>query len=554
MLRPHALFPIDDPTLDCTVLLSASIKGDRSLVAHSLGARYGIVLATFLVTAGVRWALIPVFGPALPFITFYPGIMLSAWLGGLWPGVLMTALGAAAALTLWPVGIFPSAISVLSLSLYLFNGVAISGLTELLHRARRRQDELHEVAATHQAKVERLLRSEHEARTAAETANRAKDDFLATLSHELRTPLTAIIGWVSLLRGQRLDDAQLSHAIEVIGRNAHMQAQLVNDLLDVSRIVAGKLSLDRDEVNLAQLTRETVEAMQEQARAKSLQISTRLEPTAAWVQGDAVRLQQVVANLCSNAVKFTPAGGSIDVELQRQGANARLVVRDTGEGIDEADLARIFGRFEQGAASARRSQGLGLGLAICRYLVHAHGGEIRAHSAGKGRGATFTADIPLLAIRAGAKQARSARERDRRAAPPRLERVRVLVVDDHDDARHTIGMVLQQYGAEVVLAASVPEALEAFSRSKVDVLVSDIGMPQADGYDLIHSVRAMERRLGQAPIPAVALTAYGSKEDRERALAAGFQTHVLKPIDPIELGAVIAELRAPVRDRGIALP
>jgi signal transduction histidine kinase/CheY-like chemotaxis protein len=520
------------------------------LVAHSIGARYGIVLATFLVAAGVRWALIPVFGSALPFITFYPGIMLSAWFGGLWPGVLMTVLGAAAALAFWPVGSFPSAISVLSLSLYLFNGFAISGLTEFLHRARRKQDELHEVAASHQAEVERLLRLEHEARTAAETANRAKDDFLATLSHELRTPLTAIIGWVSLLRQRPLDGAQLSHAIEVIGRNAHMQAQLVNDLLDVSRIVAGKLTLDRDEVNLARLTREIVDGMQEQARAKSLQVSTRLDPGAAWVHGDAVRLQQVVANLCSNAMKFTPPGGRIDVELERQAANARLVVRDTGEGIDEADLTRIFGRFEQETASAsRRSQGLGLGLAICRYLVNAHGGDIRAHSAGKGQGATFTVDLPLLAVRAGVKPARRTGQRDRRAAAPRLDGFRVLVVDDHDDARQTVGMVLQQYGAHVVLAASAREALEAFSQSKIDVLVSDIGMPQADGYDLIARVRAVEREARATPIPAVALTAYGSKEDRERALAAGFQTHVLKPIDPTELGAVIAELRAPVRRR-----
>jgi CheY-like chemotaxis protein len=290
--------------------------------------------------------------------------------------------------------------------------------------------------------------------------------------------------------------------------------------------------------------------MQEQARAKSLQVSTRLDPGAAWVHGDAVRLQQVVANLCSNAMKFTPPGGRIDVELERQAANARLVVRDTGEGIDEADLTRIFGRFEQETASAsRRSQGLGLGLAICRYLVNAHGGDIRAHSAGKGQGATFTVDLPLLAVRAGVKPARRTGQRDRRAAAPRLDGFRVLVVDDHDDARQTVGMVLQQYGAHVVLAASAREALEAFSQSKIDVLVSDIGMPQADGYDLIARVRAVEREARATPIPAVALTAYGSKEDRERALAAGFQTHVLKPIDPTELGAVIAELRAPVRRR-----
>lgn len=516
---------------------------------RSTTTRYGIVVGAFSVAAAIRWALIPIFGMALPYITFYPAIMLSAWYGGLWPGVLVTLLGAAAVGTLWPIGSALSAISVLSMLLYLFNGVAISGLTEFLHRARRRENELHEVAERHKAEVERLLRREHEARTTAESANRAKDDFLATLSHELRTPLNVILGWVSVLRRAPLDEAQLRHAIEVIARNAQMQVHLVNDLLDVSRIVARKLSIDKEEVDLLRLTEETMEAMQEQANAKSLQITTRLDPDARWVLGDAVRLRQVISNLCGNAIKFTPAGGSIEVQLARREAHARLMIKDTGEGIEGDELTRIFERFEQGTVSASgRRQGMGLGLAICSYLVKAHGGDIRAESEGKGCGATFTVDLPVLTVRSATEVVRLAKHRGLRAPAPRLDGISILVVDDHRDAREMVGMVLKQYGADVLLTGSVQEALDAFSRSKIDVLVSDIGMPQADGYELISRLRAVEREKGAPFVQAVALTAYGSKEDRERALSSGFHAHLVKPIDPAELGATIAEMAANPQD------
>ena len=341
----------------------------------------------------------PVFGSALPYITFYPAIMLSAWYGGFWPGAVMTVLGGLAAVSLWPVGSRASAISLVSLALYLFNGLAISGLTELLHRARRRQAEFRRAEVAHKLEIERLLSREQEARAAAEAATRAKDDFLATLSHELRTPLAAIIGWVSVLRQHHLDEAQLGRVIEIIGRNVHIQASLVNDLLDVSRIAAGKLPLDKHEVDLVALIEETVEGVQQDAAAKDLKLFTRLDPAAGWVLGDSVRLRQVVGNLLSNAVKFTPRGGRIDVELERHQANARLVVRDTGEGVAPEDLPRIFGRFEQAAMPASRPQGLGLGLAICHHLVEVHGGTIHAASAGRGHGATFTVELPILAVR-----------------------------------------------------------------------------------------------------------------------------------------------------------
>jgi signal transduction histidine kinase/ActR/RegA family two-component response regulator len=457
----------------------------------------------------------------------------------------MTVLGAAAVLTLWPIGPFLSAISVLSMMLYLFNGAVISGLTEFLHRTRRREKALHEAAERHQAEVKRLLRREQEARTAAESANRAKDDFLATLSHELRTPLSVILGWVSVLRRGGLDRTQRDHAIEVIERNTQLQAHLVNDLLDVSRIVAGKLSIDREEVDLVRLARETIDAMHEHAAAKSLQIRSQLDPDAGWVLGDAFRLQQVISNLCSNAVKFSSAGGRIDVELARHAAHARLVIRDTGEGIDPHEIGRIFERFEQAAPSASgRRQGMGLGLSICRHIVEAHGGEIRAESKGTGRGATFTVDLPVLSVRTGARRILFTERHDAKSPAPRLDGLCILVVDDYRDSREMIGMVLEQYGAEIRLTGSLREALDVFSRTRIDVVVSDIGMPQGDGYDLLACLRAAERKDGAAPVPAVALTAYGSKEDREQALAAGFQVHLVKPVDPVRLGATIAALQA----------
>jgi signal transduction histidine kinase/DNA-binding NarL/FixJ family response regulator len=511
--------------------------------ARSPGTRYGIVLGVFAIAATVRWALIPVFGAALPYITFYPAIMLSAWYGGFSPGIVMTFLGAIAVVTLWPIGSPFSAIAILSMLLYLFNGAAISGLTELLHRARRREYDLHEVAEGHKAEVERLLSQEHGARMAAESATRAKDDFLATLSHELRTPLNVILGWVSVLRRGRVDEAQLGRAIEVIERNTRLQAHLVNDLLDVSRIVAGRLSIDKEEVDLFQLAQETIDGMKEHAAAKSLQIVTQLDPDARWVLGDAMRLRQVISNLCSNAMKFTPTGGRVQVELTRDKSNARLAIRDTGDGIEPHEINRIFERFEQGASASGRREGLGLGLAICRYFVDAHGGCIAAESAGKGQGATFTVDLPILTVLAGGRPVRLAERRKPKALVPRLDGLKVLVVDDHQDAREMVGTVLKQYGAGVLLAGSAQEALESFSRNTVDVLVSDVGMPQADGYDLIARMRALERKTG-APLPAVALTAYGSKEDRERAFRAGFHAHLVKPIDPEELGATIAEVAA----------
>ena len=383
----------------------------------------------------------------------------------------------------------------------------------------------------------RLFAGERAARAEANAANRAKDHFLATLSHELRTPLNAIIGWLRMLRNPRLDEAQKTRAVDVIERNARLQAQLINDLLDVSRIIAGKLELEKYPIDLVLVVQEALEAIRGDVEAKALGLNAGLDPGTGEVLGDPTRLQQVVSNLLSNAVKFTPPGGRIAVGLAREGVHARLSVSDSGEGIDPQVLPHVFEPFQQADSTTTRAhQGLGLGLAIVRQLVEAHGGRVRAESAGRGRGATFVVELPIIAVRASLAAGGAApRERGARA---RLDGLRVLVVDDHGDAREVLGLVLRERGAVVHLAAGVAEALEVLNRAAVDVLVSDLAMPGADGYELIAAVRAARG----AAIPAVALTAYTGREVRERALAAGFAAHATKPLNPEDLIELIAKL------------
>ena len=381
----------------------------------------------------------------------------------------------------------------------------------------------------------RLFAAERAARGEAYAANRAKDHFLATLSHELRTPLNAMMGWLRMLRNPRLDEAQKTHAVDVIERNARLQAQLINDLLDVSRIIAGKLEMERFAIDLVLVVQEAVEAIRGDIEGKSLALGVSLDPATGEVLGDPMRLQQVVANLLSNAVKFTPRGGRIDVRLVREGVHARLSVADSGEGIDPAVLPHIFEPFQQADSTTTRThQGLGLGLAIVRQLVEAHGGRVEAVSPGRGAGATFVVEIPIIAVREVRGRAGVAPVT---GAGARLDGLRVLVVDDHGDARELLGMVLRERGAEVHLAGGVTEALEIVTRAAIDVVVSDLAMPGADGYDLIAAVRARGRA-----VPAVALTAYAGAEVRERAIAAGFSAHATKPLDPDDLVALIAKL------------
>jgi len=326
-----------------------------------------------------------------------------------------------------------------------------------------------------------------------------------------------------------------------------VQAQLINDLLDISRIVAGKLQLDRRPVDLRIVVDHALDSVRRAAEHKRLAVSCDVAQAAAWVPGDAVRLEQVVVNLLGNAVKFTPEGGRIDVRLDAADGVARLTVSDSGQGIEPAVLPHVFETFRQAdSSSTRRHGGLGLGLAIVRRLVLLHHGEVEASSPGKDRGATFTVRLPLLGDDARPVGAPAAETRRVREEPvlPRLDRVRVLVVDDDDDSRGFVARVLGGCGAEVRVAASAEAALDVLAGTYVDVLVSDIGMPGSDGYDLIARVRTLEREHG-GRIPAIALTAYASDEDRERALAAGFSIHMPKPISPGALARAVADLAGP---------
>lgn len=378
-----------------------------------------------------------------------------------------------------------------------------------------------------------------QAREAAETANRIKDEFLATVSHELRTPLNAIMGWTHLLTRGKLDEETAARSLDAIARNASAQNQLISDLLDVSRIISGQLRFESGAVDLISVIEEATETVRPAADAKGIVLQHKLDQRAGLVSGDRMRLQQIVWNLLSNAIKFTPRGGQVTVRLKRENTSVVLSVSDTGEGIRPEFLPYIFDRFRQAESTSRRQHGgLGLGLAIVRHLVEAHGGTIRASSNGAGSGATFTVTFPLLAVH---RDAASELAFFSSASFADLKGLRVLVIDDEADARELLTMTLTQGGAEVRTAATVAAALEILDQWKPHVLVSDIGMPGEDGYDLIRRVRAMESERG-GTIPALALTGYATAEDAARAHAAGYQTHLSKPVSPSDLVAAVASL------------
>jgi signal transduction histidine kinase/CheY-like chemotaxis protein len=390
---------------------------------------------------------------------------------------------------------------------------------------------------------ERLLVAAERARAEAEAASRAKDDFLATVSHELRTPLSPILAWTHMLRQGTLDEARASRALEVIEHAARSQAQLIEDLLDVSRIVAGKLNLNIQPVDVAAVAQAAIDVVRPAAEAKGVTLTAVLHADAGRVSGDAGRLQQVVWNLLSNAIKFTPRGGRVTVTVARVDSHVDVAVEDTGEGIRPEFLVHVFERFRQAdGGPARTHGGLGLGLAICRHITEAHGGSIRAASAGVGRGALFRVSLPALA-REGAAAVAPMRDGDGRhgaVARTSLAGVRVLLVDDEPDSNEVVRLVLASRGADVRVAASAPQARDVLQRWDADVLVSDIAMPGEDGYALIGTMRRTEERW--AHVPAVALTAYASRDDRIRLLAAGFQAHVPKPVDAGELVSVVESL------------
>ncbi|HEV7681111.1 MAG TPA: ATP-binding protein [Pyrinomonadaceae bacterium] len=389
------------------------------------------------------------------------------------------------------------------------------------------------------------LAGEQIARAEAETANRMKDEFLATVSHEIRTPLNAIIGWSHLLRTGRLDEATAARAMETIDRNAKAQAQLIEDILDVSRVITGKLRLRNEPVDIASVINAAIDSVQLAIDSKDLHLEVTLDPTARHTFGDPGRLQQVVWNLLSNAIKFTPAGGRIGIKVKRAD-NLQILVSDTGHGISPEFLPYIFDRFRQADGTTTRSHGgLGLGLAIVRHLVELHGGSVHVDSAGAGQGATFTITLPLAPQSTSRRKKVTGNLRNKEVSSghftslPSLDAVKVLLVDDDPDTLQVVSVMLGNANAVVHTASSASEALEILEWFQPQVLVSDLAMPGEDGYSLIRKVRA----LGIASdIPAIALTSYVRVEDRARALTAGFNMFVPKPVQPEELIAAIANL------------
>jgi signal transduction histidine kinase/ActR/RegA family two-component response regulator len=402
-----------------------------------------------------------------------------------------------------------------------------------------------ELQAQIDARTQALAR-EKAAREEAEQANHLKDEFLATVSHELRTPLTAILGWSNMLLTGGLGVEAHERALETIHRNAQAQNQLISDLLDVSRIISGKLRLDLRTVELPSIIEAAVEATLPAAEAKGIRLTTELNRRAGPINGDADRLQQVVWNLLSNAIKFTPEGGQIRVKLESVNSRVEITVQDSGIGISPEFLPHVFDRFRQADPGTNRAHGgMGLGLSIVRQLVELHGGTVRAESEGVGKGTTFAVSLPFVTGLEETQRARRSPLTDAARmeidCPTSLSGLRVLVVDDEADTRDMLRAVLEHCKIEVITAGSASEALEAIVQVRPDILITDLGMPEEDGYSLIAKVRELPAERG-GQIPAAALTAYVRAEDRVKVLRAGFQLHVPKPIEPAELVTVVANL------------
>ncbi len=393
-----------------------------------------------------------------------------------------------------------------------------------------------------EAERAQLFAREQQARREAERLNRLKDEFLATVSHELRTPLQAMMGWAHILTNENVDRDHLRRGLETIERNAKAQSQLIDDILDVSGIIAGKVRIRADALDVANVIEAALETVRPGALAKGVEVVSNLPVDIGSIFGDADRLQQVVWNLLSNAVKFTPRAGRVTIGAHRGDSQLTITVSDTGKGISEEFLPSVFERFRQAdSGSNRKFGGLGLGLAIVRHLVELHGGTVDASSAGEGKGSTFVVQLPIGVTGIPGEESESHGPPSERAPRRVLDGLRVLVVDDEVDARELLLLILEQYGAEAVQASSAHDALAQLQQGTFDVLVSDIGMPEEDGYVLIRQVRALEDVM-RSGIPALALTAYARIEDRRRALGAGFQMHIAKPMDPDNLVAAIAQL------------
>ena len=405
---------------------------------------------------------------------------------------------------------------------------------------------LYEAAQKAAEEREELLESERYARGEAERASQMKDEFLATLSHELRTPLSSILGWSQVLRNGARSEADLQKGLDIIERNARVQTQLIEDLLDMSRIISGKVRMDIQPVEPLSFIEAAIETVRPAAEAKGIRLEKVLDPSGIPISGDPSRLQQVVWNLLSNAIKFTPRDGKVQVVLETVNSHVEIHVTDTGMGIEPRFLDHVFERFRQADASTtRRYGGLGLGLAIVKHLVELHGGSVRVRSEGTNRGATFTVSLPLMAVRREAGDGR-VHPRSPVAVPLDLKGVdltgvKVLIVDDQIDARDLVARVLSDCNAQVLTAGNAEDALALVQSERPNVLVSDIGMPDVDGFELLRRIRALGESRG-GKVPAIALTAFARSEDRTRALRSGFLVHVAKPVEPSELIASVASV------------
>jgi PAS domain S-box-containing protein len=414
------------------------------------------------------------------------------------------------------------------------NGNVVSCIAAHIDVTERKKDE---------RERERQLDLEQSLRLQAEDANRLKDEFLATVSHELRTPLNSIIGWITMLRDGNLEGANRERALEAIERGAKSQSQLIEDLLDVSRIISGKLGLNVQPVNIIPVINAAVETVRPAAEAKGIELHAMTGAKIAMISGDADRLQQIIWNLLSNAIKFTPKGGTVEIVLETENdSQIEIIVRDNGKGISRDFLPFVFDRFRQADGSITRNfTGLGLGLAIVRHLVELHGGSVEVESEGEGKGAIFTVHLPMMSLPAASESVDA--EDGFHPAYPLLNDLRILIVDDEDSTRELLKMVFENCRATVESAASAAEALEKVKKSPPNLIVSDIGMPEEDGYTLMQKIRAWEKETARTtPIPAVALTAYARAEDRRQSLDSGYQVHVSKPIEPFELTKLVENL------------
>jgi signal transduction histidine kinase/ActR/RegA family two-component response regulator len=494
-----------------------------------------IAFGSVAVAIALRAFIDVVLHEPIPYTPFYPAVMLTALCCGLSWGLASIVLSAlAASFWLTPMGrpLITEPNDLTGMGLFLLVSVSIVWLAARV-RAHRKEAER---AAEER---EQLFVREQFAREEAERANRAKDDFLAAVSHELRTPLQSILGWVQLLRQHQMSTDETDLALESIERSARVQTQLICDLMELSRMRMGKLRIEVQPICLSAIVQSAIQTVLPAAKAKGIAIDAPDRPSVGPVLADPNRVHQIVWNLLSNAIKFTPSGGTVRAFVSDEGDHAELMVIDSGEGIDAAFLPLVFDRFQQ-EGSKRQHGGLGLGLSIVKELVELHGGRIEAWSRGKGMGSEFKVTLPKLKVPAVANEVVS--EAESRSFDTRqvLSGKRILIVDDDLEARALIENVLQQEGAETMSAASASEALRLLKSQEPDVLISDLGMPDVDGFDFIKSVGTSGSTL--RPIPAVALTAYTSEADRSRALESGFRVHLGKPVEARELVDSVAAL------------